>query len=77
MRKIFYFDHSKDLQSERKRNIAMIDQLNNKMTILTGEIKLLQGDKGTGLYIFAFHNFNNYRIMTSSEKMISSDDNNR
>ena len=33
----------------------MIDQLNSKMTILTGEIKLLQGDKGTGLYIFAFH----------------------
>ena len=38
----------------------MIDQLNNKMTILTGEIKLLQSDKGTGLYIFAFHLFHYY-----------------
>ena len=42
------FDHSKDLESERRRNIAMIDQLNSKITILTGEIKLLQSDKGTG-----------------------------
>ena len=53
----------------------MIDQLNSKMTILTGEIKLLQGDKGIGLYTFAFHSYNYYRIMIS--KMILSNDNNR
>jgi len=41
----------------------MIDQLNSKITILTGEIKLLQSDKGTGKYIFAFHIFNYNRIM--------------
>ena len=35
----------------------MIDQLNNKITILTGEIKLLQSDKETGLYFSGFHYF--------------------
>ena len=32
----------------------MIGQLNKNITILTGEIELLQSDKATGLYIFAF-----------------------
>ena len=42
------FDQWKELQSEKKRNIAMIDQLNSKITILKGEIKLLQSDKEIG-----------------------------
>ena len=36
------------MQSEKRSNIEMIDQLNSKITILTGEVKLLQSDKETG-----------------------------
>ena len=42
------FDHQKDLESEKRSNIAMIEQLNNQITLLTGEIKVLQSDKETG-----------------------------
>ena len=35
----------------------MIDQMNSKITILTGEIKLLESDKETGKHRFQFHCF--------------------
>ena len=51
------FDHQKDLQSEKRRHIAMIDELNGKLTISTSEVKMLQSDKETGKCTFHFHIF--------------------
>ena len=51
------FDHWKDLQAEKRSNIEMIDQLNSKITILTGEVKLLQSDKETDEQSLQFHVF--------------------
>ena len=51
------FDHWKDLQSDKRSNIEMIEQLNSKITILTGEVKLLQSDKETGEQGLQFHVF--------------------
>ena len=45
------------LKSEKRKNIAMIDQLNGKITIITGEVKLLESDKETGEHSFSFHCF--------------------
>ena len=33
----------------------MIDQLNSKITVLTGEVKLLQSDKETGETMLTFY----------------------
>ena len=33
----------------------MIDQLNSRITVLTGEVKLLQSDKETGKYKLQIH----------------------
>ena len=33
----------------------MIEQLNSKITVLTGEVKLLQSDKETGKTMFIFY----------------------
>ena len=52
--KILNLDHWKGLQSENTRNIAMIDQLNSRITVLDGEVKLLQSDKETGKDNFQF-----------------------
>ena len=51
------FDHWKDLQAEKRSNIEMIDQLNSKITILTGEVKLLQSDKETAEQSLQFNVF--------------------
>lgn len=48
------FNHQKDLQSEKRRNIAMIDELNDKLTMSTSEVKMLQSDKETGKFSFSF-----------------------
>ena len=45
------------LKSEKRKNIAMIDQLNGRITIFTGEVKLLESDKETGNHSFQFHCF--------------------
>ena len=36
------------MQSEKTRDIAMIDQLNSRIIELTSEVKLLESDKETG-----------------------------
>ena len=46
--KISQNDHSTALESEKKSNIAMIEQLNRNVTLLTGDIKEMQNDKETG-----------------------------
>ena len=46
--KISHYDHSTALESEKKSNIAMIEQLNRNVTLLTGDIKEMQNDKETG-----------------------------
>ena len=61
------FDHQKDLKSEKRRNLAMIDQLNGKLSISTSEVKMLQSDKETGkcishLYIFTHRDYNPTQI---------------
>ena len=45
------------MQSEKRSNIETIDQLNSKITILTGEVKLMQSDKETGEQSLQFHVF--------------------
>ena len=45
------------LKSERKNHITMINQLNGSITILNGEVKLLENDKETGKHGFQFHCF--------------------
>ena len=40
------------LKSEKRKNIAMIDQLNGRITIFTGEVKLLESDKETSKHSF-------------------------
>ena len=45
------------LKSEKRKNIAMIDQLNGRITIFTGEVKLLESEKETGNHSVQFHCF--------------------
>ena len=33
------------MKSEKRNNIAMIERMNDKITVLTGEVKILQSDK--------------------------------
>ena len=48
--KIARNNHSKELKSEKRSNIEMIEHQNSKITLLTGEIKLLQSDQETSKY---------------------------
>ena len=42
----------KDLESEKQNNIAKIEQLNNKINLLSSEAMILQNDKEFGEIIF-------------------------
>ena len=49
------------MKSEKRDNIAMIERMNDKITVLTGEVKILQSDKDSHEIKFS-KNFNSIRV---------------